>query len=188
MATKYGYARVSTTSQDLTLQQEALAKAGCAKVYYEKLSGARSDNRPQLCRLLKVVNVGDVVIVTRLDRLARSTRDLLNTVHELTEAGAKLRSIAEPWCDTTTPLGELVMTILGGIAAFERSLIMARTQAGIAKAREIGKDFGRPPKLNARQKRMIADRYAQGGTMQALADEFGVSQPTIWRAVHGVVS
>ncbi len=95
MATTYGYARVSTKGQDLKLQQEALAKAGCAKVFYEKASGARSDNRPQLCRLLKVVDVGDVVIVTRLDPLARSTRDLLNTIHELNEAGAKFKSIAD---------------------------------------------------------------------------------------------
>jgi DNA invertase Pin-like site-specific DNA recombinase len=178
-----GYARVSTRGQDLTLQQEALKAAGCEKVFFEKISGAKSD-RLQLTRLLKAVDIGDIVIVTRLDRLARSTRDLLNTIHALTEAGAKLRSLAEPWCDTTTSLGELVLTILGGLAQFERSLIMARTQAGIMKARELGVTFGRPPRLNTRQKRMIAERYAKGETMAALAEEFGVGEATVWRALH----
>ena len=181
--TTIGYARVSTRDQDLTLQHEALRAAGCTKVFAEKRSGARSD-RPQLARLLRAVAPSDVVVVTRLDRLARSTLDLLNTVDVLTKAGAEFRSLADAWCDTTTPHGKLMLTVLGGLAEFERSLIMARTQAGIAKARELGVTFGRPVRLNARQRRLIAERYGRGETMRELAADFGVGEATVWRALR----
>ncbi len=164
--TMIGYARVSTRDQDLTLQLEALRTAGCAKTSAEKVSGARSD-RQQLARLLKALAPGDVVVVARLDRLARSTRDLLNTIALIAEAGAEFRSIADSWCDTTTPHGKLMLTVLGGLAEFERSLIMCRTQAGIARAKELGVTFGRPVRLNAKQRCMIADRYSRGETMRA---------------------
>src|SRR5215470_19603589 len=181
--TTIGYARVSTRDQDLTLQHEALRAAGCTKVFAEKMSGARSD-RPQLARLLRAVAPSDVVVVTRLDRLARSTLDLLNTVDVLTKAGAEFRSLADAWCDTTTPHGKLMLTVLGGLAEFERSLIMSRTAAGIKRARALGVIFGRRAKLNPRQRRMIAERYGKGETMAKLAEEFGVSEPTIWRALR----
>lgn len=127
---------------------------------------------------------GDTVIVTRLDRLARSTRDLLNLVHEIDQEGARFRSLADTWCDTTTMHGKLLLTVLGGLAEFERSLIRARTEAGVAHARAIGRPFGRPAKLIARQKRMIAERYARGETMAALAEDFGVGVATIHRALR----
>ena len=130
-----GYARVSTIGQDLTLQREALKAAGCAKVYAEKMSGARSE-RPQLARLLKTLDVDDVVIVTRLDRLARSTLDLLHTVDAITKAGAQFRSLADNWCDTTTPHGKLILTVLAGLAEFERSLSwLARKLASSGRGR-----------------------------------------------------
>src|SRR6266568_5660307 len=110
-----GYARVSTNGQDPALQQEALKAAGCAKTYAEKISGARSD-RPQLARMLKALAPGDTVIVTRLDRLARSTLDLLHTVDVIAKAGAGFRSLADAWADTTTPHGKLMLTVLGGLA------------------------------------------------------------------------
>jgi DNA invertase Pin-like site-specific DNA recombinase len=179
-----GYARVSTRDQDLTIQREALTAAGCSKIYAEKISGAKSD-RPQLARLVKALEPGDILIVTRLDRLARSTRDLLNLVHKVTQAGAQFRSLADTWCDTTSPHGRLFLTILAGLAEFERSLIMERTQAGIAKARRLGKTFGRPARLNAKQRSMIAERYAAGATMAELAKEFEVGEATIWRALGG---
>jgi DNA invertase Pin-like site-specific DNA recombinase len=179
-----GYARVSTQDQDLTLQKRELRAAGCEKVYAEKMSGARSD-RPQLHRLLETVSPGDTVIVTRLDRLARSTLDLLHTVDRITKAGAEFRSLADTWCDTTNPHGRLIMTVLAGLAEFERSLIMARTQAGIQRARENGVTFGRKVKLNPHQRRIIAERYAAGDvTMADLAREFKVSEPTVWRALR----
>jgi DNA invertase Pin-like site-specific DNA recombinase len=182
--TVYGYARVSTNGQDLAIQEEALRGAGCGKIFAEKVSGAKTTNRPKLERLLTVVDQGDVVIVTRLDRLARSSLDLLRTVDLISSAGASFRSLGDQWCDTTTAHGKLILTVLAGMAEFERSLIMARTQAGIEKARANGVIFGRRVKLNPRQRRMIAERYAQGETMAALAKDFGVSEPTVWRALR----
>jgi len=179
-----GYARVSTNSRDLLLQEQALRAAGCTAIWAEKISGARSDNRPKLKRLIGSLSPGDTVIVTRLDRLARSSRDLLNIVHQLNEVGALFKSLAEAWCDTTTPHGRLILTVLGGLAEFERSLIMARTQAGIAHARAIGKTFGRPASLTARQKLLIAERYANDETMSAIAKDFSVSEATISRVLR----
>jgi DNA invertase Pin-like site-specific DNA recombinase len=123
--------------------------------------------------------------VTRLDRLARSTLDLLNVIDRIAKSGGQFRSLADTWCDTTTPHGKLILTVLAGLAEFERSLIMARTQAGIARAREKGVTFGRPAKLNGKQRKMIAERYAKGETMAALAEAFDVSEPTVWRALRG---
>jgi DNA invertase Pin-like site-specific DNA recombinase len=117
-----GHARVSTNGQDFALQQAALKAAGCEKVYAEKISGARSD-RPQLARMLKATGAGDTVVVTRLDRLARSTLDLLHTVDLITKAEAGFRSLADAWAHTTTPHGKLMLTVLGWLAEFERSLI-----------------------------------------------------------------
>jgi DNA invertase Pin-like site-specific DNA recombinase len=151
------------------------------------MSGTRSD-RPKLVRLLNAVDRGDVLIVTRLDRLPRSSLDLLHTIDVITKAGAEFRSLADAWCDTTTPHGKLILTVLAGLAEFERSLIMSRTQAGIERAPALGVIFGQPVKLNPRQRRMIAERYAKGETMAALAREFGVSEPTVWRALRSAAA
>jgi DNA invertase Pin-like site-specific DNA recombinase len=134
--------------------------------------------------MLKALAPGDTIVVTRLDRLARSTLDLLHTVDLITKAGAGFRSLADAWADTTTPHGKLMLTVLGGLAEFERSLIMARTQAGIQRARERGVAFGRPTKLSAKQRQMIAKRYAGGETAAALAREFEVGEATVWRALN----
>jgi DNA invertase Pin-like site-specific DNA recombinase len=124
-----GYARVSTRDQDLAGQLAELKAAGCELVYREKVSGATSD-RKELARLVRKLERGDTVIVTRLDRLARSTRDLLNILDEIGKAGAGFRSIKDTWADTTTSHGRLMLTILGGLAEFERELIKDRTDAG----------------------------------------------------------
>jgi len=129
-----------------------LREAGCVKVYGEKVSGARSD-RAELAKLLKRLEPSDVVVVTRLDRLARSTRDLLNILDAVGKAGAGFRSLADAWCDTTTPHGRLMLTILGGLAEFERSLIAARTAEGRKRAKADGVRFGRPPALSPHQRR-----------------------------------
>ena len=128
--TVYGYARVSTDGQTLAAQDAALHAAGAAKVYGEKQSGAKTD-RAELAKLLKRLEPGDTLIVTRLDRLARSTRDLLNILDTIGAAGATFKSLADAWADTTTPHGKLLITMLGGIAEFERSLILARTSAAL---------------------------------------------------------
>jgi DNA invertase Pin-like site-specific DNA recombinase len=140
--TVYGYARVSTDGQTLAAQDAQLHAAGCAKVYSEKVSGARTD-RVELGKLLKRLDEGDVLIVTRLDRLARSTRDLLNILDTVAKAGAGFRSLADAWADTTTPHGRLMLTVLGGLAEFERELIRARTGEGRKRAMARGVKFGR---------------------------------------------
>jgi DNA invertase Pin-like site-specific DNA recombinase len=135
--TTYGYARVSTNGQDLTSQDAELAAAGCAKVFKEKISGARTD-RAELAKLLKRLDAGDVLIVTRLDRLARSTRDLLNVLATVGERKAGFRSLKDTWADTTTPHGRLMLTVLVGLAEFERELIIARTDDGRKRAQARG--------------------------------------------------
>src|SRR4051794_27361428 len=124
-----GYARVSTEDQDLTLQRTALSGAGCKRIYEEKVSGAKR-SRPELDRMLDQLRAGDVIVVSRLDRLARSTRDLLDIAEQLKEVGAGLRSLHEPWADTTSPAGRMVLTVFAGIAEFERALINERTSTG----------------------------------------------------------
>src|SRR6266478_1827547 len=145
--TTYGYARVSTDGQTLAGQDAALRNAGCAKVFAEKISGASAGNRKALAKALAALGEGDVLMVTRLDRLARSTRDLLNTLDTIAKAGAGFRSLADTWADTTTPHGRLMLTVLGGLAEFERELVRARTGEGRKRAKERGVRFGRPRKM-----------------------------------------
>src|SRR5215475_12684219 len=139
----YGYARVSTEGQTLAAQESALHEAGAAKVFKEKISGA-ANHRAQLHRLLKTIDAEDVVIVTRLDRLARSTRDLLNILDKIAKVGATFKSLGDAWADTTTPHGQLMLTVLGGLAEFERELIRNRTGEGRKRAQAAGVRFGRP--------------------------------------------
>jgi DNA invertase Pin-like site-specific DNA recombinase len=139
--TVYGYARVSTDGQTLASQDAQLHAAGCAKVYSEKASGARTD-RPELAKLLRRLDEGDVLMVTRLDRLARSTRDLLNILDTVAKAGAGFKSLADAWADTTTAHGRLMLTVLGGLAEFERALIVARTGDGRVRAKARGVRIG----------------------------------------------
>src|SRR5271168_48374 len=146
---KYGYARVSTDGQSVDAQVRQLAKAGCKKVFREVASGAKTD-RAQLRRLLDQLAPGDVLTVTRLDRLARSTRDLLNTLAAITAKKAGFKSLGDTWADTTTSHGRLMLTVLGG-AEFERDLIRARTGEGRERAKARGIKMGRKPKLTPHQ-------------------------------------
>jgi DNA invertase Pin-like site-specific DNA recombinase len=177
-----GYARVSTDDQDLSLQRAALGEAGCRRIYEDKVSGARRD-RPQLARMLDQVREGDVVVVYRLDRLARSTRDLLEIAEQLREADAGLRSLGEPWADTTSPAGRMVLTVFAGIAEFERALIQERTGAGRAAAKQRGVRFGRPAKL-APEQITLARRLLEGGTAAGeVARMLKVHRATLYRAL-----
>jgi DNA invertase Pin-like site-specific DNA recombinase len=142
-----GYARVSSDGQTLDSQQSALSAAGADKVFAEKISGAVTDRR-QLAKAIAALAAGDVLLVTRLDRLARSTRDLLNILDTVADRGAKFRSLADTWADTTTPHGELMITILAGLATLERHLIKARTDDGRKRAQARGIKFGRKRKLS----------------------------------------
>ena len=182
--TIYGYARVSTDGQSLASQDAQLVAAGCAKVFAEKVSGAKSD-RAELTRVLKRLGEGDVLVVTRLDRLARSTRDLLNILHSISKAGAKFKSLSDAWADTTTPHGELMLTMLGGLAQFERALILARTGDGRARAKARGVKFGRPAALTPHQRQEAIQRLSNGEAQADIARSFAVSQATISRLVGG---
>ncbi len=176
-----GYARVSTDEQDLTAQREALRAAGCERVLEEKVSGARAD-RAELARLLDLVRDGDVVVVTRLDRLARSTKQLLAIVERLDGVGAGIRSLTEPWADTTSPAGRMVLTVFAGIAEFERALIAERTGKGREAARQRGVRFGRPRKLDNEQMVLVRRLQTEGMSVREIAGVLRVHSSTIYRA------
>jgi DNA invertase Pin-like site-specific DNA recombinase len=177
----YGYARVSTDGQTLDAQVAALTAAGAAPVFRETASGAKTDRR-ELAKALRALEGGDTLLVTRLDRLARSTRDLLNIIDAVAKAGAGFRSLGDTWADTTTPHGRLMLTVLGGLAEFERELIRARTGEGRDRAKAKGVHMGRPPKLTAHQKHDALKALADGTATQAdLARRFNLSQSTISR-------
>jgi DNA invertase Pin-like site-specific DNA recombinase len=176
----YGYARVSTNGQDLSSQEAELVAAGCAKVFKEKVSGAKTD-RAELAKVIRRLEPRDVLIVTRLDRLARSTRDLLNVLATIGERKAGFRSLKDSWADTTTAHGRLMLTVLGGLAEFERELIRARTGEGRKRAKDRGVKFGRPAALTTHQRQEATQRLAQGEAQADVARTFNVSQATISR-------
>ena len=177
---KIGYARVSTQDQNLDLQLKALKNAGCQKIFREKASGT-TRQRPEFQRMLDQIRSRDTIVVWKLDRFARSTRDLLNTVETLGEAGAKFQSLSEPWANTTTHAGKMIMTIFAGIAEFERDLIRERTGAGLQAARKRGVQFGRPRKLNPDQARLVSELLEQGKAVREIARTFKVHEATIYR-------
>src|SRR6476661_3268938 len=178
----FGYARVSTRDQDLTGQVAELKAAGCARVFMEKASGAKGD-RAELAKVLRKLTQGEVLVVTRLDRLARSTRDLLNVIDALTKKGADFKSLRDTWADTTTAHGRLMVTVLGGLAEFERELIRARTGEGRKRAKDRGVRFGRPPKLTGHQRREAIARREAGEVLTEIARSYNVSHSTISRLI-----
>jgi len=177
---KYGYARVSTDGQSLDAQVKQLRAAGAEKVFRETASGARAD-RAQLRRVIDQLDKGDVLSVTRLDRLARSTRDLLNTLATITAKGAGFRSLNDTWADTTTAHGRLMLTVLGGLAEFERELIRARTGEGRERAKARGESLGRPFKLTPHQRSEAVQRRDRGETLSDIARSYNVHPSTISR-------
>jgi DNA invertase Pin-like site-specific DNA recombinase len=182
--TVYGYARVSSKGQTLEAQQEALRRVGCDVVFDEKVSAKAENARPRLAALLRKVDDGDCIVVTKLDRFARSLRDLLNLVSDLGKRGVGFKSIGDS-IDTTTPAGRLFLSIVGAFAEFEREVIEERTKAGIARARSKGIKFGPKFKLTEHQKKEIRDRLASGETAVSLSKSYGVSHQTIGRVVYG---
>ena len=181
--TIFGYARASIDGRTLHGQLDALRAAGAKRIFKEKFSGSRAD-RPELTKLLTKIAKGDQLIVTRLDRLARSTRDLLDVIAAIAERGATFKSLGDQWADTTTPRGRLMLPVLGGLAAFERELIVARTSEGRARAKTQGRHIGRPAKLTPRQQAQDLADLATGMVTQAdLARRHNVSESTISRTV-----
>ena len=177
---KYGYARVSTDGQSVEAQVRQLTKAGCRKVVREVASGAKTD-RAQLRRVIAALEPGDVLTVTRLDRLARSTRDLLNTLGAIADRKAGFRSLADTWADTTTSHGRLMLTVLGGLAEFERDLIRARTAEGRERAKARGVRLGRKPKLTLHQQKEAIKRRESGEPIRDIARSYNVHNSTISR-------
>ena len=175
-----GYARVSTQDQHLTGQLEALKAAGAETIYREKVSGVRAD-RPQLAKLMASLKAGDVLLVTKLDRLGRSTRELLDLIERIGEAGAAFRSLGDPLWDTTSSQGRLLSTLLAAIAEFERDLIRERTGAGRERAKAQGIKFGRKPKLSDYQRQEAIKRRAAGETLAEIAKSYAVDISMISR-------
>lgn len=164
------------------MQRAALKEVGCRRTFEEKVSGAKR-NRPELERMLEQLRDDDVVVITRLDRLARSTRDLLDIAERLKEAGAGLRSIAEPWADTTSPAGRMVLTVFAGIAEFERELIYQRTSSGRVAAKARGVRFGRPPKLTSDQVALGERLVEEGTSVREAAKLLKCHYATLYRAL-----
>jgi DNA invertase Pin-like site-specific DNA recombinase len=180
MADLLGYARVSTTEQDASLQLDALRAAGCLKVFTDKASGSL-DRRPQLDRLLDQLRPGDTIVVWRLDRLGRSLKHLIQLIEDLAEKEVGFRSLTEGM-DTTTSGGKLVFSIFGALAEFERSLIRERTMAGLASARSRGRVGGRPPVMTPEKIKVARDLYrARELTVEEIAKTIGVSRKTVYR-------
>lgn len=179
---KIGYARVSTKDQNLTLQQDALQREGCEKLFEEKASGTKLE-RPQLNRMLEQIRHGDVVIVWKLDRLGRSLRDLVQRVKEIQDKGAEFKSLHDH-IDTTTPQGKLTFHLFAALAEFERDIIAERTRAGLEAARARGRKGGRPKGLSkkAQDKAMIAETlYRQQKPVSEICDHLHISKSTLYR-------
>jgi DNA invertase Pin-like site-specific DNA recombinase len=180
-----GYARVSTYGQTLDSQLEQLRPAGCnsRNIYREKVTGARPDRR-ELNRMLGKLAPGDLATVTRIDRLARSTFDLFAIVKRIVDAKAQFRSLAEPWADTGTSTGRLILAVLGGLADVERDLIRTRTAEGRNCAKAQERPMGRPPTSNPSQRKEAIRRRAQGATLHELAKSYNVGISTIRRVTR----
>jgi DNA invertase Pin-like site-specific DNA recombinase len=175
---RLGYARVSTVGQTLDSQLEQLRADGCKPIFREKVTGARADRR-ELLKMLKALAPGDVVTVTRIDRLARSTFDLFAIVKQIVDAKAQFRSLAEPWAGTST--GRLMIAVLGGLADVERDLIRTRTAEGRNRAKARGQHMGRPPKLTPQQQKKARRRRAEGATLKEPAKSYNAGRATISR-------
>lgn len=175
-----GYARVSSAGQSLDVQVAQLKLVGCDRIVEEMASGARMDHR-RLPRVVSSLAAGDTLVVTRLDRLARSTRDLLLVVEAIVTKNASLRSLGDPWADPASAHGRLFLTVLGGLAEFERSLIHSRTSEGRVAALQSGVKFGRKPRLTAHQQAEAISRRELGECHSSIAKSYNVSRSTISR-------
>jgi len=180
---KIGYARVSTEEQSLDIQLTSLRKAGCKTIFQEKISGTKWE-RPELHKMLKTLKPGDTVIVWRLDRLARSTKMLLEITDRIMDSKARFTSLSEPWADTTSPAGKMIMTIFAGMAEFERDLIRVRTGAGRQEALKRGVKFGRPSKVSVQQMKLAKRLLREGQSIRQVAETFGVHYTTLYRLLR----
>lgn len=182
----FGYARVSTVGQNLYRQIDALKAAGAEEIIEEKITGTKAD-RPQLNRLLDKLREGDIILISDLTRLSRSTKDLFSLVDKIEKKGANIKSLKESWLDTTTPQGKLMFTFIAGISQFERDIISQRTKEGLEAARARGRKGGRKEKLDTAKKKAIYDLYVQKKTrIMDICDMFNISKPTLYKVVEEI--
>ncbi|MCU1525138.1 MAG: hypothetical protein JWO18_2032 [Microbacteriaceae bacterium] len=179
---RIGYSRVSTTDQNPESQQDALAKAGCTRVYVDHFTGTKA-SRPEWDKVKDVLREGDTLVITRLDRLGRSAKDLQDIAAYLEQNHINLEATEQP-INTSTPEGKMFFSILAAFAEFEHGVMKARTMDGLAAARARGRVGGRKAKLSTTQAAAIRKRYDDGETVQALADSFNTSRPTIYRTLE----
>ncbi|HBI6963784.1 TPA: recombinase family protein [Clostridium perfringens] len=178
---KIGYARVSTSKQDLDTQLNLLNAEGCERIFEEKISGTKK-NRPQLQRLLDTLRAGDTVVISELTRLSRSTKDLFVLVDTIQEKGANIKSLKDSWVDTTTPIGSFMFSVMAGISQFERDLISLRTKEGLEASRKKGKVGGRPK--TKQEKIDAAIRLKETGlSVSEITNITGVSKTSLYRAL-----
>jgi DNA invertase Pin-like site-specific DNA recombinase len=182
-----GYARVSTTGQNLDSQRDQLRQAGCEKTFEEKLTGA-DRKRPQLTRMLREIETGDTLVITSLDRLARSTHDLFEITKTLEERGINFRSLREPWADTTSSMGKFLLTVFAGLSELERSLIRDRTEDGRIAAKKRGVQFGRKPKLTSHQQAEVVRMLDEGMGIREISRHFNVGVATIDRVKNNALA
>ena len=182
MFMKIGYARVSTTDQSLDLQLDALKEAGCDRIFKDHGLSGKNTNRAGFCNAMAALKDGDTLIVWRLDRLARSMRDLTNTIETLHERGIAFQSISEKF-DVSSAFGELALHILGAIAHFERELIAERTRAGMIAAKERGVKFGRPRAIDENMLRKASTMVADGRRIPDVAKSIGVGTSTLYKCL-----
>ena len=177
-----GYARVSTTGQNLDGQTDLLTQAGCERIYSEKISGTKAQ-RPELERMLDALREGDTVVITELTRLGRSVKELFAIIERVHEAGASIKSLRETWLDTTTPQGNLLFTIFAGLSQFERDLIRQRTKAGLEAARARGRNGGRPKASSGKIETALKMYDSKLHTIADITDATGISRSTLYRAI-----
>ena len=180
---KFGYARCSTLDQNLDWQIDALMKEGCDRIFQEKFTGTRKD-RPELLRMLDMLREGDTVIICELTRLSRSVKDLFDLVERVEMAGANIKSLKEPWLDTTTPQGRLLFTIFSGVSQFERELIRERTMEGLASARARGRMGGRPGKDQKVVEQALTLYDSRAYSVDEISKTTGISRATLYKYIN----
>ena len=180
---KLGYARCSTLDQNLDWQIDALMKEGCDRIFQEKFTGTRKD-RPELLRMMDMLREGDTVIICELTRLSRSVKDLFDLVEQVEKAGANIKSLKEPWLDTTTPQGRLLFTIFSGVSQFERELIRERTMEGLASARARGRMGGRPGKDKKIVEQALTLYDSKAYSVEEISKTTGISRATLYKYVN----
>ena len=180
---KLGYARCSTLDQNLDWQIDALTKEGCDRIFQEKFTGTRKDC-PELLRMMDMLREGDTVIICELTRLSRSVKDLFDLVEQVEKAGANIKSLKEPWLDTTTPQGRLLFTIVSGVSQFERELIRERTMEGLASARARGRMGGRPGKDKKIVEQALTLYDSKAYSVDEISKTTGISRATLYKYVN----